>query len=96
MPSRLHEPLKTTDGSTVVNRSIRKIQKAAKAFLLFGQELQSCQKTGVRNRELTTCANAFQAMRVMILRAVELLVVPTELEKTPLFYVIFCFHFFLI
>lgn len=71
LPSMSHEPLKTTDGSTAVNRSIRKIQKAAKAFLLFSHELE-LPKTEVRNRELTTCANAFQAMRVMILRAVEL------------------------
>lgn len=46
LPSRSHEPLKTTDGSTVVNRSFRKIQKAAKAFLLLSQELQSCQNQG--------------------------------------------------
>jgi len=44
LPSKSHEPLKTTDGNTAVNRSIRKIQKAAKAFLLFGQQLQICQK----------------------------------------------------
>lgn len=46
VPSRFHEPLKTADGSTVPYRKIRKIQKAAKAFLLFGQELWGCQKLG--------------------------------------------------
>lgn len=71
VPSWSHEPLKTTDGSTVVNRSIRKIQRAAKAFLLFGQELQ-LPKAGVRHRKLTAYANAFQAKKVMSLKPVHL------------------------